>query len=275
MTSETNDPGFLFSKMAELERAGLPFALATVVEVEGSTPRRVGAKILVLPDGSPLGSIGGGALELNVIREAEKALESGRSALFAYSLTPQDKGGIGTECGGEARIFIEVRGNRPRLVIVGGGHIGLALARAAQPLGFALTVVDPRETYASRDRFPPGTDTIQADPAAPETAEHIRPGADIVILTHSHELDRKTLKNLLGRDPGYIGMIGSRRKVKTVIERLEEEGIPKERLDRVSAPIGLDIGAETPEEIAVSILAEIIHVRRKGAPSPAGLKRSV
>jgi xanthine dehydrogenase accessory factor len=258
--------------MAELERASTPFALATIVSVSGSSPRHVGAKMLVLPDGASLDTLGGGRLEKLVIQDALKSLADGLSVLKNYSLVPEDKGGIGAECGGDAQVFIEVRGNRPRLVIVGGGHVGLALAKSASALGFALTVVDPREAYAASERFPSGTEGKHADPSKAETAALVPTGAFVVILTHSHDLDKEALRHLLDREPVYIGMIGSRRKVKVVLERLEAEGVPREALGQVFTPVGLDIGAETPEEIALSILAEIVHVKKKGGPSPASLK---
>ncbi|MHC5040345.1 MAG: XdhC family protein [Planctomycetota bacterium] len=268
----SGDPGALFEKGASLERAGSPFAVATIVEVSGSAPRHVGAKMLVLPDGSTFETLGGGVLEKRVTEDALAALSEGGSRLQTYSLVPEEQGGIGGACGGEAQVFIEVRGRRAQLIIVGGGHVGQALARAAAPLGFALTVIDPRPDFAAPERFPPGTRGWEADPTNPETAGRIPLRAHIAILTHSHALDREALRHMVGRDPAYIGMIGSRRKVKGILENLEGEGIPRERLARVFTPIGLDIGAETPEEIALSILAEIVHLRRKGGESPSSLR---
>jgi xanthine dehydrogenase accessory factor len=270
--SPAGGPGAIFETMARLEREGTPYALATVVAAEGSSPRHLGARMLVLADGTILDTIGGGKLEKIVIADALEALSTGRSSLKTYDLAPEAKGGIGTECGGAVQVFLEVRGRRPRLVIFGGGHVGLALASAARPLGFALTVVDPREDFARPERFPAGARVVKADPAGPEAAAAVPDGAFVVILTHSHDLDRAALKNVLGGRPAYVGMIGSRRKVKVLLEQLAKEGAPRDRLSAVFAPIGLDIGAETPEEIAVSILAEIVHVLRRGGPSPASLR---
>lgn len=268
-----SDPGALYEEMARLEREGEPFALATIVTVGGSSPRHLGARILVRPDGSTMDTIGGGGLEKRVIEDALKALSANRSSLEEYKLLPAEQGGIGAECGGDTRVFIEVHGDRPRLVLFGGGHVGLALARAANWLGFAVTVVDPREAFSRPERFPAGTATIHADPSDPETAACVPENAIVVILTHDHALDKAVLGNVLPRKPAYLGMIGSRRKSAAILKDLQLEGTPKEDLERVFAPIGLDIGAETPEEIALSILAEIVHVRKKGEASTASLGR--
>jgi xanthine dehydrogenase accessory factor len=267
------DPGAIFEAMAALEREGKPYALATIVDAGGSSPRHLGARMLVRLDGSILDTIGGGKLEKLVIADALQALSGGKSGLKSYDLAPEEKGGIGTECGGSVKVFLEARGKRPCLAIFGGGHVGLALANAARPLGFALTVVDPRGEFADSGRFP-GARVVKADPGGPEAAAAVPDGAFVVVLTHSHDLDRAALKNVLKGRPAYVGMIGSRRKVKVLLEGLEGEGVPRERLDAVFSPVGLDIGAETPEEIAVSVLAEIVHVLRRGGPSPASLRAS-
>ncbi|MHC4600220.1 MAG: XdhC family protein, partial [Planctomycetota bacterium] len=250
-SDDAGDLGAFFAKAAELERKGTPFALATIVAVSGSAPRHVGARMIVLSDGSTFDTLGGGGLEKRVTEDALGALASGRSALRTYGLRPEGEGGIGAECGGEAKVFIEVRGDGPRLVVIGGGHVGSAIARSAVPLGFALTVVDAREDFASPGRFPPGTEVVHADPARPETAATIPEGGYVVILTHSHTLDQEALRHMIVRKPRYIGMIGSRRKAAAVLARLREEGVDPEALGTVCTPVGLDIGAETPEEIAL------------------------
>jgi xanthine dehydrogenase accessory factor len=227
--------------------------------------------MIVLMDGTTIDTLGGGGLEKRVTEDSLEALGKGSSTLKTYGLRPEEKGGIGSECGGDAKVFIEIRGNSPRLVIFGGGHVGSAIARSAVPLGFTLTVIDARDDFASPERFPPGTDVVHADPTVSETSQRVPEGAFVVILTHSHDIDQKALSHVISRRPVYVGMIGSHRKVKVIMGNLVQAGIDPAVLKEVFSPVGLDIGAETPEEIALSILAEIVHVRRKGGSSPASL----
>jgi xanthine dehydrogenase accessory factor len=247
-------------------------AVATVVRAEGSTPRESGAKMLVLPDGSTHGTVGGGALEKAVTADALRALGEGRGFIREYSLRGKRQGGIGAMCGGKATVLVEVLGAGERLLVCGGGHIGLSLARMGAELGFRVTVVEPRRDYSSAGRFPEGVEILRARPADRRALSLVDADTYVVILTHSHLLDKEALRALAPSAARYIGMIGSREKVRRVLAELAREGVERGSLRRVHAPVGLDIGAETPAEIAVAILAEMVHVRRRSASSPVSLR---
>jgi xanthine dehydrogenase accessory factor len=261
-----------YEDLARFLREHQTLAVATVVGTEGSSPRETAAKMIVFPDGTIHGTIGGGDLEQMVIDEAVNAIRTGDSFTKTYNLKGEDEGGFGPICGGEATIYVEVIRSPETLLICGGGHIALAMSRMAAELDMNIIVVDEREEFASRERFPGAMDVIRAVPSDPKIRKLITPSTYVVILTHSHEHDKDTLKNLLSAGAAYIGMIGSKDKVTTIMNALQAEGVDAAELDNVHSPIGLDIGAETPPEIAISILSEIIHVRRKGVPSPVSEK---
>lgn len=247
-------------------------AVATVIETEGSTPRETAAKIIVFSDGTIHGTIGGGGLEQKVIEDALDAMKSGESFTRTYNLKGREEGGFGPICGGTASVYVEVIRSPETILLCGGGHVAKALAPIATALDMNLIVVDEREAYASKERFPGAMNIMRAAPSNPKLRELVTPSTYVVILTHSHEHDKETLKNLISTDAAYIGMIGSTKKVTAIFEALSAEGVPEKDLNRVYSPIGLDIGAETPTEIAVSILSEIIHVRRRGSPCPISSK---
>jgi xanthine dehydrogenase accessory factor len=247
-------------------------ALVTVVETEGSTPREHGAKMLVLPDGRTRGTIGGGGLERLVTEEALEAIRTGRGFFKEYDLVGKDEGGIGSKCGGRSRVMVEVITAPDMMLICGGGHIGHELAMMAGQVGFKVWVIDPREGYATKERYPETVNVMNASPASDEVRDLVTGNTYIVILTHDHVLDKEALRNLVGTDARYIGMIGSRRKVRMVMDELGKEGVDADALARVHAPIGLDIAAETPAEIAISILGEVIHIKRKGVTSQHSMK---
>jgi xanthine dehydrogenase accessory factor len=247
-------------------------AVATVIGTEDSTPRETAAKMIVFPDGTIHGTIGGGGLEQKVIEDALGAMKSGDSFTKSYNLKGRDEGGFGPICGGTASVYVEVIRSPGTILLCGGGHVAKAMAPIATALDMNLIVVDEREEYASKDRFPGAMNVVRAAPSDPKIRELVTPSTHIVILTHSHEHDKETLKNLVSTEAAYIGMIGSTKKVTAILRELIAEGVSEKDLNRVYSPIGLDIGAETPPEIAVSILSEIIHVRRKGSPSPVSVK---
>jgi xanthine dehydrogenase accessory factor len=261
-----------YSRLLELLVEHRRIALATVVNAKGSTPREFGAKMLVLPDGSTTGTVGGGGLEKKVTEDALLALKEGTGFLRQYDLRAKKGRGIGAICGGKATVLVEVLQAGERLLICGGGHIGLALARMASGLGLRVTVVDPRKAYSGGNRFPEGVEVVRARPAGRKVLGLVDADTYVVILTHSHALDKEALRALAPSRARYIGMIGSRAKVRRILSELVKEGVDRRHLGRVHAPVGLDIGAETPAEIAVAILAEVVHVRRRGASSPASLK---
>jgi xanthine dehydrogenase accessory factor len=248
-------------------------ALVTIVSARGSTPQRVGAKMLVFADGRTIGTIGGGCYEHDAAGKARASLQTRRPQLVEYTLSDDFAEETGLVCGGQMQVYIEPLEPSPRLFIVGAGHVARHLARLAQPTGFRTLVLDDREKFASRDRFPDVDELVVAP--IPEWLERVRfpVNAYVVVVTRGHRHDWAALRTLATRDLRYLGLIGSKAKVKRIYDALLAEGIPVEALARVFAPIGLDIGAVTPEEIAVSILAELIAVRRGRIDHPrvAGL----
>jgi xanthine dehydrogenase accessory factor len=241
---------------------GETVALVTIVSTRGSTPQRVGAKMLVHADGRSLGTIGGGCYESDAFGKAREALQTRRPRLVKYELTDDFAEETGLICGGQMEVFIEPIEPPPQLVILGAGHVGLQLGRLAPGLGFRVTVVDDRERFANRERFP-DAGAIVID-SIPEWLERtpLPSSAYVVVLTRGHRQDYDAIRALAGRDLRYVGLIGSRAKVAKVVERAIEEGVSADWLRSVHAPVGLDIGAVTPEEIAVSILAQLVAVRR-------------
>jgi len=250
--------------------SGKSFAVATVIKIYASTPREIGAKMGIFPDGSIFGTIGGGKLEKLVIDDAMEIIKSNKPALKTYTLLPESKGGIGTECGGTLDIFIEIISPGAKIVLIGAGHISYALAKLAEICGFAIEVIDDRPEFANSQRFPRSVihnTTIKNT----DFKSIVTPETYIVIVSRSHEIDYEALLATINIPNAYLGMIGSTRKVKTLFDKLSGEGITKEQITKVHAPIGLDINAETPEEIAVSIMAEIIAVKRSNV-SPLSMK---
>ena len=253
----------IFEEIVKIRSEGGRAALATITTIKGSTPRTEGSKMLVRSDGSILGSIGGGSLEAKVCREAEEVIADGKSRVLQFDLTGKEVAEEGMICGGNMEVFVEPIMTKPVLYIFGGGHISFFIAKIGKMLGVKLVVIDDREEFASPDRFPEADETIARDLEDVFPGLRITPSSYIVIVTRGHILDEKVLEWAVKTDAGYVGMIGSRKKNSTIFTHLESRGISKELLETVHAPIGLDIHAETPEEIAVSIMAEIIMVRRE------------
>lgn len=253
----------VLGRALELAQSGRAFAMVTVVDTQGSAPRHEGAKMLVLEDGTTYGTVGGGKLEALATQQALSCLSEGRNRLLEFSLTESDAG-IGTACGGVAKLFVEVVVPRSRLFVFGAGHVGKAIARLAAACGMSVVVYDDRcdklgecsgEMIATvcgdLEKVCEGLASAGISLAAPDKA---------VIVTRGHAHDAMVLHQLLSLPfrLGYVGMIGSREKVHKCFEELRRKGISDEALSEVKSPIGLDIGAETPEEIAVSVLAEMI-----------------
>jgi len=252
----------VLSELVKALERGEEVALVTIVAAQGSTPQRVGAKMLVYPDGRISGTIGGGCYENDALGKAREALLARKPRLVKYDLTDDFAEESGLICGGQMTVYIEPVEAAPQLFIVGAGHVGHQLGQIAGPAGFRIHVLDDREKFASRERFPEADEVIvDSIPDWLHKAE-IPSTAYVVVVTRGHRHDLDALRSLAARDLRYIGLIGSKAKVKKIYDALIEEGMPLECLQRVHAPIGLDIGAVTPEEIAVSILAELIAVRR-------------
>jgi len=256
----------VFAAASDAWRTGRPAALATVISVGGSAPRASGARMLVYGDGSTVGSIGGGNVELQVIRIALEAIASGRPTRFQAHLTRD----LGMCCGGAMEVFVEPLQVREPLVVFGGGHVALALAPLLRDLSFAVTVVDEREGFATPDRFP-GCEVHQGDARQYARALEGDPGAFWLVVTHDHKLDQDIVETLLPKPCAWIGMIGSRTKVTKFLTRYEAADMDPVLFRKLSAPVGLDIGAETPAEIAVAIAAELIRIRRRSVRAPIPL----
>jgi xanthine dehydrogenase accessory factor len=245
----------------------------TVVRANGSTPQRAGAKMLVFPDGRTIGTIGGGCYENDAFWKAREALATGRSALLHYELNDDFAQENGLVCGGQMDVHIDPLEPTPRLFVVGAGHVGWHLGRLAVDAGFRVHVVDDREKFASTERFP-GAEEVVAEPIPDWLHRTELPAsAFVVVVTRGHTHDLDAMRALAARDLRYLGLIGSRAKVSRIFARLLEEGMPPECLTRIHAPIGLDIGAVTPAEIAISIMAELVAIRRGVDTAAMAMKR--
>jgi len=251
----------LYRLLADAVDQGKSAALATLIRAEGATPRQVGTKMIVYGDGQIKGTIGGGEMETLVIQGAVDAIRHGTSRLLHYELRDQNAGDPGI-CGGEVDVFVDVIQPRPVLLVVGAGHVAMPVAEMGHICGFRVVVVDDRPDMLTEERFPHVEDRLVGEIV--ETLQEIPITSlyHIVIVTRGHAHDEDALRAVMGSPATYLGMIGSRRKVQTIFDRLRAAGVDEAQLRRVHAPIGLDIGAETPAEIALSILAEIVMLRQ-------------
>ncbi len=240
--------------------AGEAVALATVVGVEGSAPRQGGARMVVWPSGNIVGTIGGGTLEFRVIAQAIEALREGKPRRYAVNLTRD----LGMCCGGAMDVYIEPQRPRDRLVIFGAGHVARAAAVQANLLGFSVTIVDDRDDWNTAERFP-HAHRLVTDPRGYARTVTSSPSLWVLVTTHEHALDQDLIETLLPLELAWIGLIGSRTKVTRFALRLRAAGMDPAQFAHLRSPVGLDIGAETPEEIAVSIAAEWVQRRRQPA----------
>jgi xanthine dehydrogenase accessory factor len=258
----------VLEELARCRREREGAVLATVVEVTGSAPQIPGAKLLVRADGAAFGTIGGGAVEREVLRRAAALFEAGAepTLLWRVNLTRE----LGMCCGGEMSVFFERVRARERLVLFGAGHVGRELAEVAARAGFEVTVVDERPEWATRERFPLVHAVLAEEPevALPEIL--LDGETYCVVVTHDHPLDQRLVKALLGRPLRFLGLVASRAKRNKFVMRLAAQGVPESELARLRSPVGIEIGAVTPHEIAVSIVAELIAVRRGVSLERAG-----
>jgi xanthine dehydrogenase accessory factor len=265
----------IYEEVVRLRRLGQKCALATIVQVNGSIPSYESAKLLVREDGSMLGTIGGGCVEAEVWNVARDVMQTERPRHMNFSLGQDAAYDNGLICGGQLSVFVEPVVPQPRLYVFGAGHISKSISKIATLAGFATVIVDNREAFANRERFP------EADEIFAEEYEDVFPKLPIrdtsylVIVTRGHRDDMRVMRWAVGTNAKYIAMIGSKRKVIGVVKELEKEGIPREAFERAFAPMGLDIGAITPEEIAVSIVAEMIAMRRAPESNWRALSKSV
>ncbi|MBN1561594.1 XdhC family protein [candidate division KSB1 bacterium] len=259
----------IFEKVAEATNRGIPLVLATVIDVKGSAPRAAGAKMIVWQDGHVDGSIGGGAVEKAVVEAALKLFARPEAQVYHYDLTD-----LNMQCGGDMTVFLEPVIPKPQLVLFGGGHIGLALATIADLLDFAVTVVDDRPEFATPERFPRATVILAESYASTVQKMTIAADAYIVIVTHKHLHDQEIIDVCATKPFKYLGMIGSRSKVAKSFNLLADRGVAKEIINRIHSPIGLNIAANTPAEIAVAIAAEMIAIRNGADVSATSMKLS-
>lgn len=252
----------IYEEIVKIRQEGRRGAVATIVNVRGSIPSFETAKMLVRDDGSIMGTIGGGCVEAEVWQAAREVMESEKPRSLTFNLNQNPKYDTGLVCGGTLDIFIEPILPVALLYIFGAGHVSVNLYKTATNAGFDVTVIDDREAYANRERFPEAKEVIAEDFEKAMTRLNPTESSYIVIVTRGHRDDMRVLRWAVQTQARYIGMIGSKRKTIAIFKELTNDGVPAHLFDRVHAPVGLDIGAITPEEIAVAITAELIAVRR-------------
>jgi xanthine dehydrogenase accessory factor len=252
----------IYAEIAKLRKEGRKAALATIIQVQGSIPSYESSKILIRDDGSIVGTVGGGCVEAEVWSVAQDVMREEKPRRLHFNLNSQPEYDEGLICGGSLDIFVEPILGTPTVYVFGGGHVSLYLARVASVAGFDLVVMDDRPSFANPERFPDASRTIAAPWEEIFPQIKVNDFSYIVLVTRGHKGDLTCLRWALGTPAHYIGMIGSRRKFIEIAKVLEGEGVAAEKIARVHSPVGLDIGALTPEEIAVAIVAEMIAVRR-------------
>jgi xanthine dehydrogenase accessory factor len=265
----------VFEELVRLRSLGQKCALATIVEVRGSIPSYESAKILVREDGSMTGTIGGGCVEAEVWNAAREVIQTEKPKRLTFNLGQDAAYDNGLICGGQLEVFVEPVLPVPHAFIFGAGHISRSLSKVASLAGFATVIVDDREAFANRERFPEAEAVHAAEYEAVIPTLGINETSYAIIVTRGHRDDMRVLKLAIATPARYIAMIGSKRKVLNVVRELEKDGIPREAFARVHAPMGLDIGAISPEEIAVSVAAEMIAVRRNAASNWRALALSI
>ncbi len=251
----------------QAQQAGSAVALATVIRTQGSMPRHAGSKMLIYSDGKIRGTVGGGAMEGRVIQDGLAALADGQPRMVSYTLNDLRDGDPGV-CGGSADIFVEPYGVLPTLVVIGCGHVGKALAELGKWLGFRVLVSDDRAELCSAEHIPNMHGYIVAPPSEVVARIPLTPHTYVAAVTRGLPVDEQLFPALLSAPIPYIGLIGSRRRWALTVKALEARGVSREQLARVRAPIGLELNAETPQEIALSIMAEIVMLRRGGDGKP-------
>jgi xanthine dehydrogenase accessory factor len=261
----------IHQKILELLEEGRAFAVATIASTRGSVPGKQGAKMIVLADGTQLGTVGGAGLEQKVKGLCRQALEEKKGGLASFDLMYYKEGALDSLCGGSVQVLIEYMPSLPHVLIAGGGHCGLEIAKLCDQLGYFHTVLDDRAEYSSRERFPGARRAIQALPEEFFLREDLSAFSHVVLVGWSHKIDTDLLYHLIPKFPGWIGLISSKTKKLEMFRRLKARGLPEDALGRVVAPVGLPIGAVTPAEIAVSILGQIIASVRSPAASPEGV----
>lgn len=265
----------VLEEAVRLRRQGRKCAMATIVEVNGSIPSYESARILVRDDGSMIGTIGGGCVEADVYAAAREVIETEKPRRLKFSLSQDAAYDSGLICGGQLEVFIEPLVPQSRAFIFGAGHISKGLAQVLGISGFAVEVIDDRESFANLERFPTADAVHAGEYEEIFSKLSINPSSYVVIVTRGHRDDMRVLRLAVSTPARYIAMVGSKRKVISTVKELEKEGLARELFDKIHAPMGLDIGAITPEEIAVSVAAEMIAVRRGASSNWRSLSMSI
>jgi xanthine dehydrogenase accessory factor len=250
----------IFEKANQLEKENATFAIATIVETAGSTPRSDSAKMIITDDGKIFGTIGGGSLEQVVIEESIKCIKKNERKLLDYNLDGKERDSLKMICGGKAKVFIDIINAEPIILLLGGGHINYSISKYIDILNYKYIIIDNLEKMANKERFPNALKIINKDFTEGIKELDIDEKYSVVIATRGHEHDYECLEEIIKKSPKYIGMIGSKKKVSTTFKRLKQNGF-EEGIKNIYAPIGLDIGTQTPEEIALSIVAEVLKVK--------------
>jgi xanthine dehydrogenase accessory factor len=265
----------VYDELIRLRKLGQKCAIATIVQVRGSIPSFESAKLLVREDGSMIGTIGGGCVEAEVWNAAREVLETEKSKHLSFNLGQDAAYDNGLICGGQLDIFVEPVIPPPRAIIFGAGHISKSLCKVATLAGFAATIVDNRETFANRERFPEADEIFAEEYEEVFSKLAIHESTYLIIVTRGHRDDMRVLRWAAATPARYVAMIGSKRKVISVVKELQKEGLSREQLARIYAPMGLEIGAISPEEIAISVAAEMIAVRRNPPSNWRSLAMSI
>ena len=253
----------IYQALSELEKNNESAALCTVIKSEGSTPRHVGSKMLVYPDGKFIGTVGGGELENRVIKAALESLKSGDAQTLSYTMADPSRGDPGV-CGGTLEVFVEPILPPAMVVVIGAGHVGKAVVHLAKWLGFRVAVSDDREEFCTPESVPGGDAYYPVEMGKLAEELKINRQTYLVITSRGSNIDAVGLPSLLDSDASYIGVIGSKRRWLTTVQALKEQGVTEDKMAKVHSPMGLELNAETPEEIAVSIMAEILMVKAEG-----------
>lgn len=265
----------LYDEIVRLRKLGQKCAVATIVQVNGSIPSFESAKILVREDGSFMGTVGGGCVEAEVWNAAREVIETEKPRHLSFSLGQDAAYDEGLICGGQLNIFVEPVIPQPRAFIFGGGHVSKGISRIATLAGFSTSIIDNREAFANKERFPESEATYAEEYEDVFPKLPVNSSSYIIIVTRGHRDDMRVLRWAVHTEARYIAMIGSKRKTISVVHELEKEGISRDAFDKVFAPMGLEIGAELPEEIAISVVAEMIAVRRNPDTDWRQLSKSI
>lgn len=265
----------IYDEIVRLRKLGQKCALATIVQKRGSIPSFESAKLLVREDGSMMGTVGGGCVEAEVWNAAREVIDTEKPKNLSFSLGQEAAYDEGLICGGQVNIFVEPVVPQPHAFIFGGGHVSKSLSKVAAMAGFATVIVDNRDAFANPERFPEAEATYaeEYEEVFPKLA--ITSSSYLIIVTRGHRDDMRVLRWAITTQARYVAMIGSKRKTISVVHELEKEGFSRDAFERVYAPMGLEIGAESPEEIAVSVVAEMIAVRRAPEADWRSLSKSI